>query len=324
MLGTAFGLRQPDGDSTTSVPPALSCREPLRQRAADVEQRQAEQQRARRAASAASAPCPRPGRPGCRACAAPACGMPVVPPVWKYAAMSSGRDPAAADQAIGGLRIGQRVEVMRRRSPRRPRRATTTDRLQVRQLAADAFDLLPDVEALQRAERDQHLGPRGAQDVGDLPGLEAGVDRVRDAGRLAPYSAQKLCGTSGSSRLTTSPAPTPSACRRWPPASRGRRTRCETSSGVSAGSALGRNSSAGASGRGRRRAAAPRRCSSRRCARRTASPRTRDVGGGSQRGQGIADHGVERMRSRHVLPGPGLWTMLQAAADDPPRSHRRP
>ncbi|MCY1353589.1 hypothetical protein D9M69_399340 [compost metagenome] len=58
-------------------------------------------------------------------------------------------------------------------------------RVQLRQLAAQAVHLVPQVGAGEGRQGDQHLGGGGVHQFGDVLGVEQRVDGVDDAGRLA-------------------------------------------------------------------------------------------------------------------------------------------
>ena len=58
------------------------------------------------------------------------------------------------------------------------------DGAQLRQRLSNPLHLVPDVAARNRAECDQNLRARSAQDLGELVGLEQGIDRIGDACRF--------------------------------------------------------------------------------------------------------------------------------------------
>ena len=155
----------------------------LRQRAADVEQRHAEQQGA--AGLGFQDEVDRPGLVDLVAMAVShqlrrargAAGVEIGRGV-------AGLDLPATDEVIRGLRLDQVVEGVDA-----VRRITAAaihlhDRLEVLEATAHLLDLLPDVGAGQGTERHQHLGLGGLQDLGDLVRLQQRVDRVGDASGL--------------------------------------------------------------------------------------------------------------------------------------------
>ncbi|MGY4358199.1 hypothetical protein ACVW0J_004692 [Bradyrhizobium sp. i1.7.7] len=99
--------------------------------------------------------------------------------------MEIGRDVATqnlapADKPVGRLLLDQVVEgedaLVRIASAEH-----LHDRLEMFQLRADLLDLLPDVGARHRPERNQNLGVRGLKDLRDLVRLEQGIDGIGDA-----------------------------------------------------------------------------------------------------------------------------------------------
>ncbi len=121
----------------------------------------------------------------------------------------TGGDLPAADQPVGRLLADQRVERMDAVG-RIARPVDLHDGLQVRQAAAHLHDLLPDVGALGRPERDQHLGLGRLEDLGDLVRFEQRIDQVDDACLRAEQRGEQAPGQQRQQKLTTSPGPTPS------------------------------------------------------------------------------------------------------------------
>ena len=123
-------------------------------------------------------------------------GAPVVPPVWKYAAMSVGEDFAPADETIVGLGRAQRVEVGNPFGQRRDGRFGLVVRRHAKhrnqrwQLGADAHRLRPDAGLLVRAVGDQHLGPGHAHQRHQLLVGEQRIQRLDDAHRFAAPERQ--------------------------------------------------------------------------------------------------------------------------------------
>ena len=160
MFFTAFGLRQPDGDSTTSEPPADSVGQHLRQRAADMKQRHAEQQLAPGLRFQQQVDAPRPGRPGWHGCGAPASAC-------RWCRRCGNRRRCRCRRILRPLTSRSDgcalIRSLNARIPfaGSPAPCTCTIALRSCSLPADLLDLLPDVGAGHRPERNQDLGVRG-------------------------------------------------------------------------------------------------------------------------------------------------------------------
>ena len=161
----------------------------LRQRAADVEQRQAEQDAVARQHQS--------DQPG------------LIDLVAVRVAHELGHAGGAAGVEVRGGVAGRDAppaeQPVRRLRPRQllvavdaigfvARAFEHDDRLESRQLLADALDLDPEFGAGLRAHRDQHLGVGRAQDLGDLRRLQQRIDRVGDARGLRAEQRHEALG----------------------------------------------------------------------------------------------------------------------------------
>ena len=123
-------------------------------------------------------------------------GAPVVPPVWKHAAMSSRAMSPAADQAVRRLGGGQGHEVALR-VELEPGRADLQQRAQARHPGRHLLRLGPAAGFVVGAPGDQDLGPRRVHQRGQLVLAQQRVQRHHDAGRLATPQRQVVFEAAG-------------------------------------------------------------------------------------------------------------------------------
>ena len=114
-------------------------------------------------------------------------GAPVVPPVWNNAASVSARvSRAPPSSAASAMARPGRVEI--HGTVRRGRAADREHVPQTRATLAQPRHARPDVQLRMRPERDEDVGPRRADQTGDVLAVQKVVDRAGDTDRLgAPH-----------------------------------------------------------------------------------------------------------------------------------------